>query len=178
MAVDAAILIPGSGYTTQAPLLFFCGMALRRRDLPVHPIEWAVPSALDSMTRQSFVAERVQPVLAVAGRRPLLVAKSLGSYAAPLAAQRGLPAIWLTPLLGEEAVVAALRAGSAPMLLVGGTADPLWDGPLARELTPHVYEVPDGDHSLMVPGSLADSARILGEAIAAVERFLDDVVMP
>src|SRR5690606_24689889 len=52
------------------------------------------------------------PAGACAGRRrrPLVVAKSLGSFAAPVVAARGLPAIWLTPLLGQETVVAALRA--------------------------------------------------------------------
>jgi hypothetical protein len=39
-----------------------------------------------------------------------------------------------------------------------------------------VHEVRDADHSLLVPGPLADSARVLGEVAAAVERFLDEVV--
>jgi hypothetical protein len=68
----------------------------------------------------------------------------------------------------------------APQLLVGGTADQLagWDPTLARSLSRHVHEVPDGDHALMVPGPLAESARVLGEVITAVERFLEEVVWP
>ena len=60
--------------------------------------------------------------------------KSLGSMAAPVIAERGLPAIWFTPLLTDPAVVAALRGAAWPCLLAGGTADPYWDGEIARGL--------------------------------------------
>ena len=53
----------------------------------------------------------------------VLIGKSLGTYAAALAAERGLPAIWLTPLLTSDWVVDGLRRSTAPFLLVGGTAD-------------------------------------------------------
>ncbi|MFB9237212.1 alpha/beta hydrolase [Plantactinospora siamensis] len=113
------------------------------------------------------------------GRRPLLIGKSLGTLAAPLAAERGLPAVWLTPLLRVGPVVEALRRATAPMLLVGGTADHThWDGALARTLSSHVLEIPDADHGLLVPGPLARSAAVLGQVAAAVEEFLDDVVWP
>jgi hypothetical protein len=36
---------------------------------------------------------------AAPGAQPGLIAKSLGTYAATLAAEQQLPAIWLTPLL-------------------------------------------------------------------------------
>ncbi|MFG3580989.1 hypothetical protein [Micromonospora chersina] len=57
-------------------------------------------------------------------------------------------------------------------LLVGGTADPLWDGAVARQLSPHVLEVPDADHSMLVPGPLARSAEALGRVCTAVEDFV------
>ena len=43
-----------------------------------------------------------------------VVGKSLGSLAADLAADRGLPAVWLTPLLGAEHVVRAVARTTAP----------------------------------------------------------------
>jgi hypothetical protein len=52
----------------------------------------------------------------------------------------------------------------------------LWDGELARELSPHVLEVDGADHGMYVPGPLARSAAVLGEVATAVENFLDDVV--
>jgi hypothetical protein len=104
----------------------------------------------------------------------VLVGKSLGTYAAELAAERGLPGIWHTPLLTIPHCVAALRRASAPFLLIGGTADTWWDGEVARSLTPHVLEVPDANHGMILLGEpLARSAAVLGRVVTAIEDFLD-----
>jgi hypothetical protein len=80
--------------------------------------------------------------------------------ASPPPPPTGLAAVWLTPLLHRPEVVEALARASAPFLLVGGTADPSWDGAVARRLTPHVLEVPDAHHGMLVPGPLARSAEV------------------
>jgi hypothetical protein len=127
--------------------------------------------------RGPWVCGEVEPVLAGAGRRPLLIGRSLGSNAAALAADRRLPAVWLNPMLTTGWVSAALERAEAPFLLVGGAADTeWWDGALARTLTPYVLEVPGADHRMMVPGPLSASAEILGLVATAVEEFLDAVV--
>jgi hypothetical protein len=90
----------------------------------------------------------------------------------------GLPAVWLTPVLTSAWVVDGLRRATAPFLLVGGTADRLWDSGLARELTPYVLEIAGADHGMYVPGRLAASAGVLGEVATAAEDFLDRVVWP
>ena len=111
--------------------------------------------------------------------RPVLVGKSLGTYAAELAAAKALPAIWHTPLLNDPRCVEALRNATAPFLLVGGTADRWWDGSLARGLTPYVLEVPDANHGMVLLGSpLSRSAAVLGEVATAVEELLDRCVWP
>jgi hypothetical protein len=46
---------------------------------------------------------------------------------------------------------------------------------LARELTPHVLEVPDADHGMYVPGPLTDSIAVLAQMVVAVEDFLTKV---
>jgi hypothetical protein len=63
-------------------------------------------------------------------------------------------------------------------LLVGGTADRFWDGPVARSITPHVVEVGTADHGMFVPGELSAPAAVLGQVMTAVEEFLDQVVWP
>jgi len=76
------------------------------------------------------------------GMSPLIIGKSLGSYAARIAVDHAVPAGWLTPLLHDATVVDALRAASAPFLLIGGTADrEAWSTPVAHELMPHVREI-------------------------------------
>ncbi|WP_431974548.1 alpha/beta hydrolase [Micromonospora haikouensis] len=170
MADRRAVLIPGRGYDTRAPLFAYVGEALRRIGFDTHEITWQVPSDLGADRAGPWVAEQVAPALA--GPAHLLVGKSLGSFAAPFAADRVLPAVWLTPLLRRADVTEALARATAPFLLVGGTADALWDGTEARRLSPHVLEVDGADHSLLMPGPLARSAEVLGMVCTAVEEFL------
>jgi len=74
--------------------------------------------------------------------------------------------------------VAALRRAPGSCLLVGGSADQLWDGQTARSLSPDVVEIDGADHGLFVPGRLVASATVLGQVITALEDFLDHVVWP
>lgn len=176
----AAVIAPGGGYGPDAPLLMYAGLAARRRGAQPHPVTWDLPGTggdLDDLA--AMVCARVSAVLdSLDVASPVLIGKSLGSLAAPVAAGRGLAAVWLTPLLTRPAAVAALRRATRPFLLVGGTADKFWDGDLARSLTPYVTEVDGADHGMLVPGPLAASAAVLGEVTTAVERFLDDVAWP
>lgn len=163
------------------PVLAYASRAAAVRSARVLPLSWQPPSGISSVELAPWVVEQVNPVLdklatVLDGSAPLLIGKSLGSHAARVAAQRGLAAVWLTPLLRQAPVLRALADSTAPFLLVGGTADPAWDGTVARQLTEHVVEVEDADHGMWVPGPLTASATVLGMVGQAVERFLDDVV--
>jgi hypothetical protein len=109
---------------------------------------------------------------------PVVIGKSLGSLAAPLVADRGLATVWFTPLLTDQPTVVALRRAAVPCLLVGGTGDRSWDGPVVRSITPYVVEVAAADHGMFVPGELSASAAVLGQVMTAVEGFLDEAVWP
>lgn len=178
----AVVLVPGMVQGHQ-PLLAFTEVAAFRRGGHAKRIWWTPPEA-DLATLVPWVCDRVRDALDEPGtERPeatkaLLVGKSLGSLAARVAAERELPAIWFTPILTDPAVVTEYEPATAPRLLVGGTGDPMWDGDIAKRLSPDVLEVPDADHFMIVPGSLAESGRVLGEVAAVVERFLDEVVWP
>lgn len=189
-----AVLLPGGNYSTDGPLLMYAGLAVQRRGGQVHRAAWSlrelppsgpagpavgvIPQQIqDQVTAQASVA--IDAAMASAGAAaPLIVGKSLGSLAAAEAADRGLPAIWFTPALTDESVVAGLRRASAPFLLVGGSADRLWDGTLARSLTANVVEVDGADHGMFVPGPLSASAAVLGQVMDDAERFLDRIVWP
>lgn len=117
----------------------YAGLAVRRRGGQVHRIAWSPPEAVRSEAAAesgpafsgdsyAWVAARVAAALgetaAVTGvTAPVVIGKSLGSLAAPLVADRGLAAVWLTPLLTDEPTALAMRRATAPCLLVGGTAD-------------------------------------------------------
>jgi pimeloyl-ACP methyl ester carboxylesterase len=99
--------------------------------------------------------------------------KSLASAAVGLVADRALPALWLTPLLDQPAVVEGLLRSTAPTMLVGGTDDPTWSPDvLAPARSIEIVELSGLDHSLQVPSDVRASLEALGEAVSAVDRFL------
>jgi len=170
--------VPGRWYTAQAPLLSLAGEALSDHNAQVETIEWLIPDgffAADST--EPFVRTYVAAALHRLGERapgatPVVVAKSLGCYAAALVADRSLPAIWLTPVLTDGAIVAAITRSTAPALLIGGSADRLWSPGAAASTGKTVVTVEGGDHGLRVPGRLRAYADVLGDVGTAVEDFL------
>jgi hypothetical protein len=179
----AAVLAPGGGYSTDGPLLMYAALAVERRGGYAHRIVWAPPFPERLAESHAWVGAQVAAAIdetaeATGVTAPVVIGKSLGSLAAPLAADRGLAAVWFTPLLTDEPTVVALRRATGPCLLVGGTGDRFWDGPVARSVTPHVVEVPAADHGMFVPGELSASAAVLGQVMTAVEQFLDHAAWP
>jgi pimeloyl-ACP methyl ester carboxylesterase len=174
-----AAVIPGGRFGPGAGMLMYVPAVAERLGATVHRHEWSDPPVeVFEPGIETWVTDQVGPFLDGIGGSPLLVGKSLGTNAAALAAQRGLPAIWLTPLLTVPWVVDALAAATAPFLLVGGTADRLWDGEAAERLSPHVMEVDGANHGMFVPGPVTDSITVLAQIVAAVEEFLDAIDWP
>jgi len=169
------LILPGGRYGPELPLLHYAARAAEARGGVVESAHWRQGTELRGLPaeqRMDWVESQVRPHLQGIG---LLLGKSLGTYGARLAAEHRLPAVWLTPILTNATVVAAMSAATAPMLLVGGTADSMWDGTVARKLSPHVLEVDGADHGMDVPGRLAASVEVLGRVATAVEDFLDEI---
>lgn len=174
-----AIVLPGAGYSAQAPLLWYA----RRAALEA---ERSVLVVTDMFDRQSddpvrWVEERGEATLSHVrpqDAHPLLITKSLTSLAARLAAAEGLPAVWLTPLIAEQGtavaaqVLSGLRAGTERRLLIGGSDDPSWDRRVASTLSnAEILELPGADHSLEAPEDVATSLDNLTRVTDAVGRF-------
>jgi hypothetical protein len=172
-----ALVAPGRAYSPAAPLLDFARAALLQHDLAVQQIWW------DSSTRGDEDAEAwVRRHVAAAHAREdadhvLVVGKSLGTRAASYAAERGLDAIWLTPLLVDPVVAEGIAANPGRQLLVGGLADELWDPAVGRELADagcEVLEVPDADHSMGTPDAVR-TVEIHLEVARAVDAWLSQL---
>ena len=173
-----AVVAPGGGSGPAPGFVMYAGEVPARRGARVHRHQWtrALPDFGPPAT--PWVCAEIGQALATLRNPALLIGKSLGTLAAPLAVERALPAVWLTPLLDIPWAIPALRAASAPFLLVGGTADRLWDGTLARRLTPHVLEVEGADHGMLVAGPVRRSVPVLDRVVAAIEEFLDVLGWP
>ncbi|GAA5130107.1 hypothetical protein [Pseudonocardia adelaidensis] len=167
-----AVLLPGRGYGPQAPLLYYARLLLRTRGWSVRTVDWEKAPGLD-LADYAAVAAFAGEVLATADpARDVVVGKSLGSLALPAAAARGVPGIWLTPLLGIEDVRRAAARAAASTLLIGGTADPYWDGAAAAATGAEVFEVPGADHSLERPGDLTGTLDVLSTVLSRIDARL------
>lgn len=107
--------------------------------------------------------------------RRLILAKSLGTMSAPVAAAYGLDAIWLTPLFFHEPSITAIAdnaVGGARQLLVGGLADPSWDPVRARALGCEVVDYADTTHFVNVPGDVVRTAEIHVDVTRTMDAFI------
>jgi hypothetical protein len=165
-----ALLLPGRGDGPHLPLLYFTRRCLTDTGREVRALQWpAGELGPDGVVR--VVAEAVEE-LPGGSADLVLLAKSLGTHAIPWAAEHGVPGIWLTPLLQVPAVRDALPALPAGSLLVGGTADPTWDGEVAAASGLPVLQLEGADHSLELPGDVHRTVAMLARVVTAVSDTL------
>jgi len=166
------VLLPGARYPTRAPLLWFSREVAVARGYGVLEVLDEPPAGEDPFAwardRATRALEHDPP-----SELDVVIGKSLSSDVADIAAERELPAVWLTPLLDRPGIVAALARASRPALLVGGTADPTWradaipDNALLDRL-----ELSGLDHSLQAPGDPRASLAALEKVVKRIDRFL------
>ncbi|MFI7542746.1 alpha/beta hydrolase [Actinoplanes sp. NPDC049599] len=174
-------LIPGLAYSAERPLLHFARAVFLRHGWTTQEVWW--PQRPPQRAGQdlpvwfgrqrSFVHAHLSRILSTeAAPKIALVGKSMGAFAAALAADRGLPGIWLTPVLRDSDVPGDLRRSTAPFLLVGGSADPSWDAGLARGLGRPFFEAENADHGMETDADPVNSADILRRATSAMDTFV------
>lgn len=152
VAVDApvALVLPGAGYTTQAPLLYWPILSLANAGWQVWSINWHADineSVRADLPR--FVEDALARADEAMSSAPgVVIGKSLGTYALPYFVDRDVRAAWLTPILTVPTIADAARAASNQHLLVGGTADPSWDTDAIRGTQARIVSMAAGNHGL------------------------------
>lgn len=166
------LVLPGVRYFSQAPLLWFAREAAQAAGWSVLELSERAPAGADPF---GWMRERAQSALAaIDAPQVVVVGKSLGSAGAPLVADRGLRAIWLTPLLVRPDVVSALNATRAPALAVGSAADPTWsDGKRPVNDLLEIVELAGLNHSLQAEGDPLASLDVLREVTERIAAFLE-----
>ena len=165
------MVLPGIAYFSQAPLLWFARGAAQARGWSILELTERAPRDEEPFAWMRDRAERALD--AAAAETVAVIGKSLASAAAPLVAERGLPAVWLTPLLDRAEVVGALEASRAPALLIGSPADPSWgQGTVPQGASLEVLELPGLDHSLQVDGDPLASLDVLRRVTERIGEFL------
>ena len=166
-------MLPGRGYPPAAPGCAYAGYVLLAAGWRVRDVWWDPPAneSLSIDDEVKWVGDQLASATAGVAGPVLVVGKSLGSYARRLAAERAYPAIWLTPVLTEPELVDGIRANPARQLLVGGTADPLWDVDVAASLAADgcdVLQIDGLDHGLLDPEDPVRTAEALVEITRAM----------
>jgi hypothetical protein len=167
-----AVVLPGVRYFSQAPLLWFAREAAQAAGWSVLELSERAPGDEEPF---EWIRDRVARALeaAASAETVAVIGKSLGSAAAPLVAERGLPAVWLTPLLMRPEIVSAIASSSGGALLVGSSADPTWsDGEQPSGDSIEVLELEGLDHSLQVEGDPLASLDVLRTVTERIGDFL------
>ena len=95
--VADAVVIPGGMFWPAAGLLMYATAVAERRAVTAHRHSWSHPPPDPFQPDiQDWVRDQITPLLDTVGGTPLLIRKSLGTTAAALAAERHLPAVWVT----------------------------------------------------------------------------------
>jgi hypothetical protein len=166
-----AIVLPGARYVPASPLLWFAREVALQHGWSVLEV-WDELGEADDPT--PWVRARLDAALesAASASDVLLVAKSLSTRAATLPAARELPGIWLTPLLVEPEIAAALAAEGGPALIIGGTGDDLWDRVAATRSRGEVITIEGGDHALHLAGDVLGSIEALSRITTGMDTFV------
>lgn len=161
------ILLPGGGYTCQMPLLNFAAQVAFSHGWDVREVNWT--PADDWGTEQiglelaAAIGDHEGPIR--------VIGKSLGTLAAPYAAEHRIDAVWLTPLVTMPSVAQAIDAHPGRQLLIAGTDDAgAWDSGIAAALAAEVLEIPDADHGLRVADPVR-TAEIHVEVVRAIDSW-------
>jgi hypothetical protein len=164
-----AVVLPGVAYFSQAPLLWFAREAAQAAGWSVLELSERAPRDEEPF---AWMHDRAARALDEANAATVaVVGKSLASAAAAMVAERGVAAVWLTPLLNRPEVASALAAAPGPTLLVGSPADPTWgEGQVPFEA--EVLELDGLDHSLQVDGDPMASLDVLRRVTERIGEFL------
>ncbi|WP_203333413.1 alpha/beta hydrolase [Planococcus beigongshangi] len=183
-----AVVLPGAGYTAQAPLLHFATDICLQQGYDVLTVNYRYNDAFyDDFTMEEIsdairfdVNAVIDAVMAETSYNEYsLIGKSLGTIAMASALARPVfhnaKTIWLTPLIQRPDVFDAMH--SLPNQAIGfiGDEDPNFDAGRFEKLKTNpqldLRLVPGTDHSLKLPGQPLASIDVLKEIMSEIEKF-------
>jgi hypothetical protein len=162
----SVLVLPGANGGIFQSSLYWPTVALVEAGWEILVAQWGDEPVVEQVARTA--AEGLARL--ATAPNALVLGKSLGSVAIAEVDRAGTPAVWLTPLTDRAPVAAAIEAGTAPTLLVGGTADPSWHRPSHRADL-RVLEIEGANHGLLIPDDWRRSLDRLAEVVETVTAF-------
>lgn len=187
-AKELAILLPGAGYTVQAPLLHFSTGVFLNKSFDVLQVNYSyIDKFYDEFTIEEIdqaIKHDVKVVIdkALANKayeNYYLIGKSLGTIAMSSELKRDVfkeaKAVWLTPLLNQEDVFEEMLNGSNSSLCFIGDNDHHYNAEryakLANNENLATRLFPDADHSLQYADDPVNSIDILKNIVKEINEF-------
>lgn len=161
-----AIILPGKGYTAQAPLLYFSTSLLFNKNFDVLHVKYNYETEDFSQSsngeQTAWIEDDMDAILNdIFTKYPydkfIMIGKSIGTLAMSYLMQKEVfksaLAVWLTPLLTRDSVFLAMQQGEQRSLAAIGDRDPFYQEGRFKEIVkknPHLqfHLIPDANHSL------------------------------
>lgn len=191
-----AVLLPGMGYHSDKPLLYYTRMTLLHRGLDVLDL---MPGTSSEEFQQAAVETRlawldsdmkagIESGLAQGSYQGILLAgKSIGTIGValglPFAASRlATAAVWLTPLLREPVLVEAAMRCESRQLFVCSWADQTFRQDRLEQILETCplavsWVAPQGNHSLEIEGDERASLHLLSQVVETTAKFIDGLLL-
>jgi len=185
---NLAIILPGAGYTAQAPLLHYAtGVFITKayeilqvnyqynkkeyKDLRFDEIAEIIKSDVKTVLDEALINKTYENIY--------LIGKSLGTIAMSSelnrAAFQNAKAIWLTPLIQRNDVLDAMVTSKNQGLCVIGDKDPVYSEERYAKVVENAHLtamlIPNVNHSLEYNDSAVESIDVLKRVIAAMDQF-------
>ena len=185
---NLAIILPGVGYTTQAPLLHDSTGVFLNKSFDVLQVNYQYNKKIyDDFTMEEIseaIKFDVKTVLddvltSKTYENYYLIGKSLGTIAMSYELKRecfkNAKAIWLTPLIQREDVLSAMIKGENKSLCIIGDKDPYYIEERYSKVieNPNITSklIPNVNHSLEYDEDAVESIDVLKSVIAEIEQF-------
>jgi hypothetical protein len=186
-----AILLPGLGYTSHMPIMYYPCLELITKGADVLRADCNYISRSDFMVleaddrRRRAAADAMAVYSGAIVQRKYdtvtLVGKSIGTYAmghliTTVTYLPQLQCIWLTPLLKHEHLLSQIKQVRHRALFVAGTADPYYDKTNLEDLLNitggESLIVEGADHSLEIEGDPIKSLKALELIMKGITKFI------
>lgn len=172
------LVLPGGRYGIDRPGLMWPARALTLHGWEVWAANWHMPMDQPVPERKALVLGSVEEFVSRTGGPPhLVVAKSVGTYAAGWVADHDVPAVWTTPLLTDDECVADIARASSAALLVAGTIDHTWDDDGARRTGKTSTKIHGADHGWET-GDWRTELDAISALTGVVEEFASAISVP
>ena len=183
-----AIILPGEGYTTQAPLLHYSTGVFLHKCFDVLQVNYQYKNkAYDDFTMEEISEAIKFDVKTVLDdvltdktyENYYLIGKSLGTIAMSYELNRktfkNAKAIWLTPLIQREDVLSAMARTQNKSLCIIGDKDPYYTVERYSKVieNPNIVSklIPNVNHGLEYYENAVESIDVLKSVIARIEQF-------